>query len=185
MESPQDPAPPRDSVPLDEARKDVLREAERCLQESRQGGPAEEAAGPLRSLLVFSLGPEWYAVDLAHLRRILRPAPVARVPGASPEVLGLMNCHGEVVCILDPRQVFGLGGNDVRMEGRLIVVLHFGEREAGLLVDAVDDVWEVPAPAVMPVLESLEPARARFFEGTVAHGDRLAGLLNVSACLNP
>jgi chemotaxis signal transduction protein len=143
---------------LEESRKDILREASGLLQEGKQGQAAEPEN--LRSLLVFALGQEWYGVDMSSVRRVLRPAPVARVPGASPEVLGLMNCHGEVLCVLDPRKIFGTpGGEEERGEGRLVLVLHFGGKEAGILVDGVG--------------------------GTAAREGRFVGILNVSMCLNP
>lgn len=170
---------------FDESREDLLREAERLLQGADTEKTAEEA-GPPRSFLVFCLGAEWYAVDLAHVRKVLRPGPVARVPGASSEVLGLMNCRGEVLCVLDLRRILGI----VRVpgagaEGKYVVVVHFGGRDAGFLVDGVDDAWEIPASDVLPTVESLEPSRAKLFEGTVARGGRFAGVLSVSMCLNP
>ncbi len=176
---------PREPSPLQEPRDDLLREAERLRNEA--GPDAAGHSGSARSLIVFSLGAEWYAVDLAHVRKVLRQVPIACVPGASPEVLGLMNCHGEVLAILDLRKVLGAGkdaGAPAR-EGGLVVVLQYGKREAGVIVDAVGDICDVRAQEVLPVLESLEPSRAKLFEGTVAREGRLVGLLNVSMCLNP
>jgi chemotaxis signal transduction protein len=60
-----------------------------------------------------------------------------------------------------------------------------GGKEAGFLVDAVRDVAELPASSVHPVLDSIDPSRARLFEGTVACGGRFVGLLSPAACLNP
>jgi purine-binding chemotaxis protein CheW len=174
------------SVSLDETREDLLREAERLRDESERGRTLEEESPP-RSLLLFSLGREWYAVDLAYVRKILRAGAMARVPGASPEVLGLMNSHGEVLCVLDLRKILGAGKSPAGAEdGKgYVVVLHHGEKDAGILVDAVDDVWEIPGSLVLPPLESLEPSRAKLFEGTIVRNDRFVGLLCVSMCLNP
>ncbi len=170
----------------DETREDLLREAERLIEEP-SGGKAPEEESPSRSLLVFSLGSEWYAVDLAHVRKVLRAGALARVPGASPEVLGLMNSHGEVLCVLDLRKILGTGGPPpgAADEGRFVIVLQFGGKDAGILVGAVDDVWDVRGSEIFPALETLEPSRARFFEGTVARKERFVGLLSVSMCLNP
>lgn len=171
---------------LDESREDLLREAERLLDGAGREKTAEEA-GPPRSFLVFSLGPEWYAVDLAHVRKVLRPGPLARVPGASAEVLGLMNCRGEVLCVLDLRKILGIAAvpGGAAEEGKFVVILHYGGKDAGFPVDGVDDVWEMPASAVLPTLESLEPSRAKLFEGTVARDGRFVGVLSASMCLNP
>jgi len=146
-----------------------------------------EESGPLRSFLEFSLGGQWYAVDLGHARRILRPSPIARVPGAPSEVVGLMNRAGEVLAVLDLEKAMGMKGEvrGPREEGGFVLVLHLGGKEAGLLVDAVEDTWEIPVDKILPVLETVDSARARFFEGTVARDGRFVGILNVSICLNP
>ncbi len=181
MAFPGDP-PPQDG----ETKEEVLKEAIRLRDEEGKEAAALEA-GPVRSLLLFSLGSECYAVDLLHVRRVLRPLSYARVPGVGPEILGLMNCHGEVLCVLDMRKVLKVPTEADEIPGKepLVVILQLGGREAGFLVDSVDDVWDVPASAVLPVLESLEPARAKMFDGTVSREGRFVGLLNVAMCLNP
>jgi purine-binding chemotaxis protein CheW len=176
--------PPGDSEPPD-GREELLREAERLIEAGREKGTEE--TGPARSFLVFSLGKEWYAIDLVSVRKVIRPVPFARVPGAMPEVLGLMNSQGEVLCILDLRKILGkpAGESDILSDGRLVIVVAAGGKEAGVLVDTVDDVWEMPASAVGPTLESLDPARAKMFEGTIERGGRFVGLISAPMCLNP
>ena len=172
---------------LDEAREELLREATLSAEASGREKALEDA-GPTRSLLVFALDAEGFAVDLAHVRRVLRPTRIARVSGAAPEVLGLMNCQGEVLCVLDLRRILGMGKDATsaaEMEGKFIVVVHHGGKEAGFLVDAVRDVADLSAASVHPVLDSVDPSRARLFEGTVAFGGQFVGLLSPSACLNP
>lgn len=172
---------------LDEARKELLREASIEAEVSGREKTLEES-GHTRSLLVFFIGVEGFAVDLAHVRKVLRPDRIARVSGAAPEVLGLMNCQGEVLCVLDLRRVLSPGketAHPAATGGKFIVVIQHGGKEAGFLVDAVRDVTELPASSVHPVLDSIDPSRARLFEGTVACGGQFVGLLSPSACLNP
>ena len=172
--------------PLDEVREDFLREASFEAEAAGQQ-KAQEECGPVRSLLVFSLEPEWYAVDLVHVRKVLRPGRIARVSGAAPEVFGLMNHMGEVLCVLDLRRILSSGKEaaPAAMEGKFIVVMQHGGKEAGFLVDGVREVKELPASSVLPVLDSVDPSRARLFEGTVTFSGRFVGLLSPSACLNP
>ena len=96
--------------------------------------------------------------------------------------------RGEVLCILDLRRILSPGKETAppaATEGKFIVVIQHGGKEAGFLVDAVRDVTELPASSVHPVLDSIDPSRARLFEGTVACGRQFVGLLSPSACLNP
>jgi chemotaxis signal transduction protein len=173
--------------PLDEVRGELLREASNEAEASWRE-KAQEESGPARSLLVFFLGAEGFAVDLADVRKVLRPSRIARVSGAAPEVLGLMNCQGEVLCVLDLQRILSPGketASHAAMEGKFIVVVQHGGKEVGFLVDAVRDVTELPASSVLPVLDSIDPSRARLFEGTVAFCGQFVGLLSPSGCLNP
>lgn len=175
---------PQDPIPQEESREELLRQAKRLAEEAARA----EAAGPgtPRAFIVFSLGEETLAVELSRIRKVLRPAPLARVPGASPEVLGLMSDNGEILAVLDLRRILGgVGGGGPAPAEPQVLVVHFGDKEAGILVDTTCDVWEVPAPEVRPPLPSLEPSRARFFEGTLARDGRFVGVLNVPVCLNP
>ena len=177
---------PEGVSPLDEAREELLREAS-IEAEASGREKAQEESGPARSLLVFSVGAEWYAVDLVHVRKVLRPARIARVRGVARGP-GLMNCQGEVLCVLDLRRILSSGKETApaaATEGKFIVVIQHGGKEAGFLVDAVRDVTELPASSVHPVLDSVDPSRARLFEGTVACCGQFVGLLSPSACLNP
>ncbi len=172
---------------LDGAREELLLEA--SIEAAASGREnAMEETGPARSLLVFFLGAEGFAVDLAHVLKVLRPTRIARVSGVAPEVLGLMNCQGEVMCVLDLRRILAPGKETapaVATEEKFIIVIQHGGKEAGFLVDAVRDVADLPASSVRPVLDSVDPSLARLFEGTVAFGGQFVGLLSPSACLNP
>ena len=151
--------------PLDVAREELLREASIEAEASGREN-AQEGSGTARSLLVFFLGAEGFAVDLAHVRKVLRPSRIARVSGAAPEVLGLMNCMGEVLCVLDLRRILSPGKETAppsAPEGKFIVVLQHGGKEAGFLVDTVRDATEIPASSILTVLDSVNPSRVRFF----------------------
>ena len=149
--------------PLDEGRGELLREASIEAEASGRVKTREES-GPARSLLVFYLGSEGFAVDLVHVRKVMRPSRIARVSGAAPEVLGLMNCQGEVLCVLDLRRILSQGKETdppVATEGKFIVVVQHGGKEAGFLVDAVRDVAELPAsPSARCSIRSIRPGPA-------------------------
>ena len=173
--------------PLNDARKELLREASIEAEASGREKALEES-GPARSLLVFFLGAEGFAVDLAHVRKVLRPARIARVSGAAPEVLGLMNCQGEVLCVLDLRRILSSreGDGPLRGDGGEVHRRHPARGEgSGISGRLGPGRGGIPASSIHPVLDSIDPSRARLFEGTVACGGQFVGLLSPSACLNP
>jgi CheW-like domain len=69
------------------------------------------ADGGARALLLPVLA-EWYAIELASVREVLRRPAITPLPGAPPTVLGVLNVRGEVVPALDTAALVGLGALD-------------------------------------------------------------------------
>lgn len=84
------------------------------------------------------------ARDVHEVVAAVRPSPL---PGAPPEVEGLVDLRGTTVPVLDLRVQFGLPGRPVRPSDRLVVVDAAGRRLA-LRVDRVVDLVPVAAADV-------------------------------------
>jgi CheW-like domain len=69
------------------------------------------ADGGPRALLLPVLA-EWYAIELASVREVLRRPAITPLPGAPASVLGVLNVRGEVVPALDTAALLGLGALD-------------------------------------------------------------------------
>jgi purine-binding chemotaxis protein CheW len=115
----------------------------------------EEAGGtlatPLHSL-ICRVGERTCALPLEHVREVMRPLAIERVPSAPAYLLGLSIIRGENVPVLDAGWLLeGKAGNVTRL-----VVLRVGERRVALAVAAV-----VEARLLDPAeLESLPPLLA-------------------------
>lgn len=97
---------------------------------------AEIAAEPpdLQRWMCFSIAGESYAVNILQLREVLPEARPVPVPGAPPEVLGVLNLRGEIITLLDLRRWLGLPAGAV--DGP-VLVLELAGLSLGLRVDAV------------------------------------------------
>jgi len=95
-------------------------------------------------LLEFELGSEAYAVDIAHVAEIVDVNDLTVVPNSAPHVEGVMDLRGKTTTIIDPKTVFGIGGDG---DGKRIVVfdrdLTADGKSIGWIVDEVDQVVEV------------------------------------------
>lgn len=103
--------------------------------------------------LGFELAGQHYAVPLADVREIMRPAPPTPVPGAPVDVLGIINLRGNIVTVLDGCRRLGLTdtGAEVSPDQRL-VIFHDNGESIGIRVDALQDVLELDARKLMPPL---------------------------------
>lgn len=101
-----------------------------------------------RQLLVVASGGTAYALDSTCVREITAMLPTTRIPGAGPEVRGLVNLRGQLLPVVDLS--VRLGGEPTASEGGEVVVLSVGARSFGLLVDEVREVIAVDAPSQDP-----------------------------------
>ena len=86
-------------------------------------------------MLLARAGGAWFGCPLADVREVLPLGALARLPGAPPHVLGLLNVRGRLVTVMDlgrrlaPDAAPGAGG--------YVLIVAAGERQAGCRVDAV------------------------------------------------
>ncbi|MDA8069337.1 MAG: chemotaxis protein CheW [Actinomycetota bacterium] len=100
------------------------------------------------SLLVFRVGPASYAIAADDVIEVVRMVAATPAPDAPAWSSGLINVRGRVVPLIDARTRLGLA----RMEPDIstpIVLLQLGEQAAGLVVDQVVDVINVPQDELM------------------------------------
>src|SRR5205085_132660 len=117
--------------------------------------------GPPQRVLGFLLDTDLYGLDLAGVREVARPTPLTYVPGAPRAILGVISLRGQMLPIVDLRLILGMesagvvtaplgeGVSSGRSRARIVVVAQ-GEIVAGLLVDAVTEVYEAHAPVEPP-----------------------------------
>ncbi|MCJ2016437.1 chemotaxis protein CheW [Methylobacterium sp. E-065] len=85
--------------------------------------------------LVFTLGPDDFALDAGSVRELLRPPRLTRIPGAPATLAGLANLRGTALPVIDLRRVMR---PDVEpaSEATRVVVAEASE-PVGLMVDHV------------------------------------------------
>jgi purine-binding chemotaxis protein CheW len=135
------------------------------------------------SYVVFQLGAEGYALEVARVREVLDVAALTRVPGGARGLVGLYNLRGHVVPVWNLRVPFRLG--DDGPSGRAPSVLMVEpdpdqpSRVAGLLVDRVSDVLEFPPGEVQPPPTLGLGGGSPFIRGLIRHQDRFLLLLDL------
>ena len=137
--------------------------------------------GATRQVLTFSLGREVYGVDILRVKEIRGWSPVTRIPQSPPAVLGVLNLRGAVVPIIDMRVRFALPAADFTPVTVIIVLslrTENGQRECGVVVDAVKDVVDIAPDAVRPAPSMNSMEASDFIEGVTNLDDQMLILLN-------
>jgi len=101
------------------------------------------------SWLTFELAGEDYAVPLDDVREIVRLDTPTPVPGAPPDVLGIISLRGSIVTVLDGCRRLGLAGGNRGPDQRL-VILRDEDENIGVRIDALRDVLDLDSSDLMP-----------------------------------
>jgi purine-binding chemotaxis protein CheW len=125
------------------------------MQAALAGDEAE--ANGTSQYLTFVCAGEEYGVEILCVQEIKGWENVTRVPYTPNYLLGVMNLRGVIVPVIDLRLRFGLPARAMDSSTVVIVVRvqsGRGEKTAGIVVDAVSEVYSVlpadikPAPAL-------------------------------------
>jgi chemotaxis signal transduction protein len=104
---------------------------------SRYAAQAVREAAELAEHLFFGRGAGEYALPLPCLREVRPLRQVARVPGASPGVVGVFQFRGE---LLSAHDLAGWTGPGTRARGEWLLVVEHGHSRLGLVADQVDGI---------------------------------------------
>lgn len=128
-------------------------------------------------LLVFRVGNERFAVELAAVNEVIEHPVLQPVPDAAPTLLGIARLRGEFVPIHDLRPILRAGGGTI---GGALLFARDG-RTIGL---AIDDVYD----AMLVEQQELRPAPGLdgsdgLLLGLVRRGSDLIAVLDADALL--
>jgi purine-binding chemotaxis protein CheW len=135
----------------------------------------------------FMLGSEEFGAEIMRVQEIKGWDTVTRVPSTADYVLGVINLRGAIVPVIDLRVRLGLAEAPFGAT-TVILVMNVaatrGARIVGLVVDAVTEVYDIPATDVQPP-PALGGSIDRFFiKGIAALNGKLVILLDVEKLVN-
>jgi purine-binding chemotaxis protein CheW len=137
----------------------------------------------LTQYLTFHVAGEQYAVAVLAVKEIIEYQPLTRMPSAPAWIRGVMNLRGGVVPVADLALKFGLPAAEITNRTCIVIVESAGGVVMGLLVDAVDQVLDLPADAVVPAPPFGTSVKASQLLGLGKLGPQLVLLLDVERVL--
>jgi purine-binding chemotaxis protein CheW len=114
---------------------------------------AREHAATRAQIVVVSIGQSAYGIPIDAVREILRVRKITWVPWTPDEVIGILNIRGEMLSVIDLRHFLRQGVSSLTEKSR-IVVAQAGELAAGLLVDSLVDILDVPMTTFRPLADA-------------------------------
>lgn len=138
---------------------------ETLLAQRRNGAEVVAVDEATTKLVIFTLAGDHFALPGAAVREIVAEARVFFVPGCAAAIEGVINLRGDVEAVLKLAHILRLAAPADVVDG-LILITDAGGTRAGLRVDQVIDVLDVPESQLQPVPEAM-PDGLRPFVGSM------------------
>jgi purine-binding chemotaxis protein CheW len=142
--------------------------------------PLDDDAETLSQYLTFALGEGTFALEIRKISEIIQVCPMTAVPLMPKFVRGVINLRGAVVPVLDLRARFGEPPATIGPKSCIVIFdCSFGTEAShlGLLVDAVNEVVNIPDEMVEPPPQFGASIRRDFIRGVGKLDRRFAIIL--------
>ncbi|MFN0301066.1 MAG: chemotaxis protein CheW [Burkholderiales bacterium] len=137
--------------------------------------------------LSFLLGGEAFALGILAIKEIIEYGPLTEVPMMPAFVRGVINLRGAVVPVIDLAARFGRPSAP-NSKRTCVVIIEIaaadGKEDIGIVVDAVNEVLEIPSAEIEPPPAFGTTISADFVEGLGKVNGKFIVILNVDKVLS-
>src|SRR5262249_9090896 len=141
------------------------------------GSPLVATAG-VTEFISFAIGEDQYGVDIMAVREIKGWSEVTHLPKQPDYGRGVVNFRGVVVPIFDLRCRFGQGMTEASPM-HIVIIVHIGARQVGLLADRVLDIVPVDSGKIQSVPRIAQASRIDFLSGIVTVDSGMIALIDL------
>lgn len=136
-----------------------------------------------REYLTFRLDQEEYGIDILKVQEIRGYEPPTRIANAPSFIKGVVNLRGTIVPIVDMRLKFNCSKAEYNAF-TVVIILNLRHRIAGIVVDSVSDVMELPPDSLKaaPEVDSVIDSDVVLGLGSV--GDKMLILLDIEKLMS-
>ncbi len=124
------------------------------------------------AMAVFSLGGEYFGLDLDLVREFIKIGKITHIPCCPNHIVGNMNLRGEILTLVDLRQILNLTARKMQDRAKA-VVFEVDGIVAGIAVDEICDAIDMspenlkPLPAALAKKSICLKATATYLEQTL------------------
>jgi purine-binding chemotaxis protein CheW len=156
---------------------------------------AATAAEDNQQYLTFMLGGEVFAIGILSIKEIIEYGHLTTVPLMPEHIRGVINLRGAVVPVIDLSARFGRSGTQATRRTCIVIIEvrgddtgggggSGGQQDIGVVVDAVNEVVEIPAAQIEPAPAFGARIRTDFIQGMGKVNERFVIILSVDHVLS-
>ncbi len=137
--------------------------------------------------LTFTLGGEVFALGILNVKEIIEFGNITEIPMTPEFIRGVINLRGAVVPVIDLSSRFGRAVTTISRRTCIVIVeveADEGRQDLGIVVDAVNEVLEIPRAEIEPAPSFGARIRADFILGMGKINGKFVILLNIARVLS-
>ena len=142
----------------------------------------EKEGEEIRQFIGIRLGQEIYGIAVEKIRTIAKPLQITSIPGTAPHIMGLMNLHGEILCVVNLKLLLNTR-KAVPTENSRIVIVKTAEGPVGIFCDEVIDIYDIANKNIEATLSTVNTEIGVFIQGQVQIECGLMGILDIEKLL--
>ncbi len=148
----------------------------------RQSIEISKVTNELMPLAVIGLGHEYFGLDLELVHEFTDISNLTPIPCCPNHIVGNMNLRGEIITLVDIRNVLNLPAVPVRV-GSKVVVVQVDDIVAGLPVDQVLEMVDLNSADMTPLTGILSDLSEQYLRGTAFFQEKMLRVLDLPKLL--
>lgn len=99
--------------------------------------------------LTFSLGSEFYGIEIKYVTEIIGLQPITEIPELPTHIRGIINLRGKIIPVMDVRLRFRKSFREYN-DRTCVIVVDIKDVSVGLIVDSVSEVLTIKEEETVP-----------------------------------
>ncbi len=133
--------------------------------------------------LIFSLGNEFYGIEIRYVTEIIGIQPITEVPELPEYVRGIINLRGMIIPVMDVRLRFKKSYREYN-DRTCVIVVELRSIPVGLVVDSVSEVLSIREEDIVPPPDMGKDHNNRYIKGVAKVGNNVKLILDCNRLLN-
>lgn len=132
--------------------------------------------------LIFSLGNDFYGIEIKHVTEIIGIQPITEVPQLPDYVKGIINLRGKIIPVMDVRLRFKKKPREYN-DRTCVIVVDIKDISIGLIVDSVSEVLSIQEQNIVPPPTMNKGIQNRYIKGIGKVGNEVKLILDCEKLL--
>lgn len=144
-------------------------------------GDRENSAAINISLAVVVLNGEYFGINLEVVREFTDIREVTPVPCTPDRIIGNMNLRGEIMTLVDIRNVLNMSADTKSLSKTVVVEMK--DLVVGIVVDEILDIIYLNLSDMATIPVALNSANREYLQGTAFYDEKIIAVLNLQKLL--